>query len=105
VCYPIPEHSPRLQSVVGSNPTQGSSSFFLGKRGVGDLFVVPLPFYLVVDTCNTPIKVVNTVSSKQVLSCILAVTNLDKVDRNDSSLAVGVLCQVPEDDVARLQDG
>ena len=28
------EHSPRLQSVVGSNPTQGSSSFSLEKKAV-----------------------------------------------------------------------
>ena len=28
----IQRRSSRLQSVVGSNPTQGSSSFFLGKR-------------------------------------------------------------------------
>ena len=41
------ECSPRLQSVVGSNPTQGSSSSFLGKKaisGVVDLFVVPCQF-------------------------------------------------------------
>ena len=48
---------------MGSNPTQGSSSFFLGKIGVGELFVVLfLPFYLVVDTRNIPVKVADTVS-------------------------------------------
>ena len=26
------QHSPSKQSVVGSNPTKGSSSFFLGKK-------------------------------------------------------------------------
>ena len=38
---------------MGSNPTHSSSSFFLGKRavlGIVDLFVVPLPLFLVVDT-------------------------------------------------------
>ena len=39
------EHLPRLQSAVGSNPTQGSSSSFLWKErallGVVDLFALP----------------------------------------------------------------
>ena len=47
-----------LESVVGSNPTWESSSFFLGKKvyfilwekravlGIVDLFALPLPIYL-----------------------------------------------------------
>ena len=51
------ERSPRLQSVVGSNPTQSSSSSFLRKDGavwgVVDYSLVCLSFlprYQVVDT-------------------------------------------------------
>ena len=44
----------RMQSVVGSNSTQGSSSFFLWKNspllGVVGVFVGLLPFYLIVYT-------------------------------------------------------
>ena len=47
--YTYVERSPRKQSVVGSNPTQDSSSSFLFKeRGVVDLFCFALHF-LVVD--------------------------------------------------------
>ena len=58
LCVLLIERSPIQQSVVGSNPTHGSSSFFLGNKELSwvlylvDLFVVPLPFYLVVDTCK-----------------------------------------------------
>ena len=42
-----PSCFPGLQSVVGSNPTEGSSSFKKGAvLGVVDLFVVHLPFSL-----------------------------------------------------------
>ena len=44
------ECSPRLQSVMGSNPTQESFLYSLKKPGAVDLFALPLPHSLV-DVC------------------------------------------------------